>query len=299
MSSSQLDSVIARFGVMKSRWNADTTLDRMRADLDDLHASFAPAFAFRAQAVTLGGVPCEWVSVPGADEARTLAYFHGGGFSTGSVRATRNLAAFLSRASAARVLVVGYRLAPEHPFPAPVDDGLRVIEALCAGGAGGRQLALGGDSAGGGLVLVLLAECVRRGLAMPAAAILLTPWADLRCTAGSYASLRDRDPIASREMAQMMAQMYLDGASPHDHRASPVLGSFAGLPPLLIQAGGRDVFLDDARAATAGAQAAGVEVHCDLWPDMIHQWQLYASVLDEAREAIDVLGRFLQERYAS
>lgn len=295
MSQQQLEAVIARFGAMKSQWSATVSLERMRTDLDELHASYVPPFAFDTQPVTMGGVDCEWVAVPESSPDRTLLYFHGGGFATGSIRATRNLAAFLAHAAQAHVLVVGYRLAPEHPFPAPLEDAEAVYDALLASGFDASRLALGGDSAGGGLVLALLASRARYGLPLPAAAVLLTPWIDMRCDAGSYDTLKDRDPIAGREMAQMMAQTYLGTAGrAEDPRATPILGDFTGFPPLLIHAAGRDVFLDDAHAVQARAVAAGVEARCEVHPDMIHQWQLYAGALDEGRASVDTIGRFLR-----
>jgi acetyl esterase/lipase len=163
--------------------------------------------------------------------------------------------------------------------------------------AGAPRVAMGGDSAGGGLALTTLQEAARFGMPRAACAILLTAWADMRCAGASYDTNAARDPVANREMAQMMASGYLGAnGSALDPRATPMLGSAHGLPPMMIQAAGRDVFLDDSRAIADWARAGGVDVALDVWDDMIHQWQQYASVLPEARRALAALGAFVRER---
>lgn len=300
MSRQQLDRVIARFAAMKAGWGADVTLARMRNDLEALTASYAPDLMAHTRGVSIGGVPAEWVSTAASDPSKALLYFHGGGFAVGSVAGTRNLAVQLAEAAHCRVLVLGYRLAPEKPFPAPVEDALAAWRFLReTGGFRAQDLAVGGDSAGGGLALVLIRELVKAGEAVPACGVLLTPWTDLRCEAASYDRNAALDPIANREMAKMTAATYLgENGSALDLRASPTLAPLKGFPPLLVQAAGRDVLLDDARAVESSAKAAGVPVTLDVWPDMIHQWQQYAAELDEGAHAVSSLGFFLRSHLA-
>ncbi len=298
MSTEQLDAIITRFGAMKAGWGSTVTLERMRSDLDDLYASYAAAPGFKAQPVLAGGVPAEWISAPGLSSDRVILYFHGGGFAVGSLRGSRHYAAQLSDTTRTPVLVLDYRLAPEHTFPAQIEDAEAAYRWLLSLGKTGAQIALQGDSAGACLALALLA-CLRSTAApMPACAALLTPWADMRCQGQSYDTLKDEDPVANREMALMMAATYL-GASGNaeDPRATPVLGDFSSFCPLLIQAAARDVFRDDARAIDACARRAGVPCELEEWPGMIHQWQLYAAELAEARQALEKVSQFLSRHF--
>ena len=298
MSLQQLEFVIARFTAMKANWSATVSLEQMRRDLDSLAVGFPAPAQFRTEPISAGGVEAEWIDTPSVDFTKTLLYFHGGGFAVGSLRGTRNFAAHLSVATGARVLVAGYRLAPEFTFPAPLEDAESAYRWLLSQGQPPARIALCGDSAGGGLALALIARLLAAGIALPSCAILFTPWADLRCGAASYELLRDRDPVANREMAQMMAATYLgaDGR-PDDPRATPVLADFKGFCPLFIQGAGRDVFRDDARAIQERATDAGVDSLLDEWPEMIHTWQLYASVLDEARQALAKARKFLSRHW--
>jgi monoterpene epsilon-lactone hydrolase len=260
MSLQQLESVIARFTAMKANWSATVSLEQMRRDLDILSMGFPAPAQSRTEPVSAGGVEAEWLDTPSVDSTKTILYFHGGGFAVGSISGTRHFAAHLSAATAARVLVVGYRLAPEFTFPAPLEDAESAYRWLLSQGQPPGKVALCGDSAGGGLALALIGRLLAAGIALPSCAILFTPWADLRCGAASYDLLRDRDPVGNREMAQMMAATYLGAAGkPDDPRATPVLADFKGYCPLLIQAAGRDVFRDDARAIQERATAAGVD----------------------------------------
>jgi monoterpene epsilon-lactone hydrolase len=298
MSAEQLNAIIVRFGAMKARWGTTVTLQQMRSDLDDLYASYAPAPGFNAEPVCAGGVNAEWVAAPGLASGQVILYFHGGGFAVGSLRGSRHYAAQLSAATRTPVLVLDYRLAPEHTFPAQIEDAEAAYRWLLSLGKTGAQIALQGDSAGACLALALLARLRSTAAPMPACAALLTPWADLRCQGQSYDTLKDEDPVANREMALMMAATYL-GASgkAEDPRATPVLDDFTGFCPLLIQAAARDVFRDDARAIHACAGRAGVLCEIEEWPGMIHQWQLYAADLAEGRQALEKVNQFLSRHF--
>jgi phosphinothricin tripeptide acetyl hydrolase len=295
MSQQQLDNIIARFAAMKAGWGEAVSLARMRSDLEALHYSFAPADGMQVQPFTAGDVAGEWVQCGREPSSRVILYLHGGGFAVGSVRASRHFASHLAAQTQARVLVIGYRLAPEHVFPTQIQDALAAYRSILRQRTPPASVTIAGDSAGGGLALALLAELALRGDRMPACGLLLTPWVDMRCNGQSYEVNRDRDPVATREMALMMATTYLGNTTrPDDPLASPVLSDFTGYPPLFIQAAGRDVLLDDARAVHARANSAGVESTLDVWPEMIHNWQLYCAELDEAGAAIERAAAFVR-----
>lgn len=194
----------------------------------------------------------------------------------------------------ARVVLPDYRLAPEHSFPAAVDDAVAAYRWLLETGASADRVAVAGDSAGAGLTLSLLVALRDAGAPLPACAALVSPFADLECRGESYVTMAGLDPIVSREMALGMARAYVgDGDAGHP-LASPVRARLEGLPPLLIQVGDREAVLDDARAIAKHAVEAGVPVRLDLWPDVVHAWHLFASALDEGRRAIEDLASFVR-----
>ena len=297
MSLQQLEDIIGRFTAVKDGWSETVALERMREDLDRFHQGFPPAPGFASRPISAAGVPAEWIDASGSalPSSRVLLYMHGGGFAVGSLAASRHFCSHLAAATECRVLVIGYRLAPEHAFPAALEDASSAYAWLLAQSVAPSRIVLAGDSAGGGLVLSLLRELTcERSAGLPACAVLMTPWADLRCGGESYTTNRDKDPIANREMAQMLAATYLGvRGRPDDPRASPLLGRFSGFPPLLIQAAGRDVFMDDAAVIHARASAAGVESELDQEPEMIHQWQLYCTQLDEGRRSLERMALFI------
>ena len=283
---------------MQSGWNESTELDTMRADLETLFGSFGGVPGSRAEAQRAGGVAVDCVSAPGADAARTALLFHGGGFSTGSSLSHRHLAEWISSICNCQVLVPDYRLVPEHVYPAQLEDARSAYDWLLAEGGEPTTITLMGDSAGGGLTLSLLAHLRESGAPLPACACLMSPWLDLRCRGQSYVDLADQDPIATHDMALGMGLAYVGPEGDlDDPQACPIDMDFSGLPPLLIQAGSREIFLDDARSAAAAAENAGVTVELRVWQDMIHQWHIYAAVLDEARQAIEEQADFLARHW--
>jgi acetyl esterase/lipase len=294
MSATELDPIIAGFQAMRDGWGADATVARMRADFEAWCERFPDERDASLTRVTLGGVPAAWIGPPVAEGARSVLYFHGGGYSLGSARSHLALGKRIAFEARARVALAEYRLAPEHPFPAAIDDAVASYHGLVATGVAPEQIAVAGDSAGAGLALALLVALRDGGVALPACAVLLSPFADLACRGESYTTRAAADPIVSREMGLGMGQLYLAGRDPGEPLASPVNADLAGLPPLLIQVGGREVVLDDARAIEAHARAAGVAVTLDVWPDMIHVWHLFASALAAGRCAIEEIGAFVQ-----
>lgn len=294
MSARELDPIIAGFQTMQAGWGADTSVEKMRADFEDWCERFPDPREAAHTLVTLDGVPAARIEPPVADGSRTVLYFHGGGYSLGSARSHRALGKRIAFEARARVVVPEYRLAPEHPFPAAVDDAVAAYHGLVATGVAPEQIAVAGDSAGAGLALSLLVSLRDAGVRLPACAVLLSPFADLTCRGESYTTLAAADPIVSRAMGLGMGQMYAGERDPNDPLASPVNAALDGLPPLLIQVGSREVVLDDARAIEAHARAAGVAATLEVWPEMVHVWHLFASALEEGRRAIEGLGAFVR-----
>ncbi len=245
----------------------------------------------------IDGVEVEWVEATSASRSRVILYFHGGGYTAGSVNTHRTFVARLSEGTGAAVCNVGYRLAPEHPHPAALDDALAVYRWLCSseGGTQPEHLAVVGDSAGGGLSVALLVALRDGGDPLPATAALLSPWTDLAMTGESHDTRAHLDPMCSRASLQPSADAYLAGADPRTPSASPLYADLSGLPPLLVHVGDHEVLRDDAVELAANAEAAGTKV--DLWvaPEMIHVWHLFAGMVPESDAALGVLCRWLTD----
>lgn len=243
-----------------------------------------------------GDVPVEWVQAPAADEQKTILYLHGGGYVIGSTATHRSLASRLSAASSARVLVVDYRLAPEHPFPAAVEDALTTYRWALDEGQKPEKMAIAGDSAGGGLTLALLVSIRDAGLPMPACGICLSPWVDLEGRGATVAPGAVDDPMVTLDGIAGMAAAYAGGQLDAP-LASPLHADLGGLPPLLIQVGTREILLDDARRIAARARAAGVNVTLEEEAGLIHVWQLFPN-LPESDQAVARIGAFLLRQWA-
>jgi monoterpene epsilon-lactone hydrolase len=194
------------------------------------------------------------------------------------------------------VLSVDYRLAPEHPHPAAVEDATAAYRFLLDTGISPGNLAIGGDSAGGGLTVACLIALRDAGLPLPAAGVCISPWVDLTQSGESMDSKADEDPMVSREALQVMANAYLGGGDPKEATASPLFADLAGLPPLLIQVGTAETLLDDATRLAERAKSQGVDVTLEAWEEMIHVWHAFAVLLPEGRQAIERIGEFLSER---
>ena len=243
--------------------------------------------------VDAGGVPCEWQATADHGDGVVL-YVHGGGYVAGSVASHRNLTGHLAKASGCRVLSVDYRLAPEHPHPAPVDDAVTAYRWLLDQGIDASNIAISGDSAGGGLTVATQLAIRDQGLPMPAASVPISPWVDMSASGESFQTRADLDPMVSHENIAGIAANFLgpDG-DPDDPLASPLCGDLTGLPPMLIHVGDHEVLLSDSQALAAKAEAEGVDVTLEVWPEMIHVWHSLAGMCDEADEAIAKAAEFI------
>ncbi len=281
---------------------ADYSIAENRAFYDRAEQAFEVATDIAVEPVEVAGRAGEWLRPPASRDGAAVLYLHGGGYVIGSIRSHRHLAADIARAAEAAVLVVDYRLAPEHPYPAAVDDAVAAYRWLLDRGHAAERIAVAGDSAGGGLTVTSLLAARDAGLPMPAAGVCLSPWTDLTLSGDSHVSRRTRDPLVKVADLRRFGAAYLGATEPTAPLASPVFADLAGLPPLLIQVGDDEVLLDDAVQLEARAKAAGVDATLEVWSEMIHVWHWFAQRvpggLPEGREAIDRLGAYIKARSA-
>jgi monoterpene epsilon-lactone hydrolase len=241
----------------------------------------------------LGGVPTAEITVEGIEPRHVVLYFHGGVYVMGDAFLAADLASQVGRRTQARVVSVDYRLAPEHPYPAAVDDALSAYEALLHDGIAPSDIAFAGESGGGGLAIATLVNVRDRGLPLPAAALVMSPYADLTLAGATMETRREVDPLLSREALQARVPDYTSGQDAALGLISPVFADLSGLPPLIVQAGTHEVLLDDALRLAQQAAAADVQVTLDITPGVPHVFQAYHPMLDEAVAALDRAGQFL------
>ena len=269
------------------------TTDDFRLSYERIMASLPLDDDIKTRRVGVNGVPAEWISAPESQDGRVVLYLHGGGYLFGSARTHRVMLAHLARAAKARVLALDYRLAPEIPFPAPVEDSVSAYRWLLSQGFAPEKMVIGGDSAGGGLTVAALVALRHVGEPMPAAGVCISPWADMEATGQSYTTNAEADPSVSKENILKIAEVYMDGKDPKAPLASPIHADLTGLPPLLLQVGGIEVLLDDSTILKSRAKEAGVPVEMEVWDDMPHVWHHFAPILPEARKAIARIGEFV------
>ncbi len=296
MTVAQLDSLVT---LLRSR-PAPSTPDvgRSRAQYEKLASLLGGAPDARCEKVDAGGVPSEWVAAPGTDATRAVLYLHGGGYAIGSLNTHRRLAYDISAASGARVLVIDYRLAPEHPFPAAVEDAAKAWNWLLQQGLSPARLAIAGDSAGGGLTIATLVNLRDRKIALPACAVAISPWVDLEGIGNSMTARAAQDPMVQKPGLDWMAGMYLNGQSARSPLAAPLHADMKGLPPVLIQVGSAETLLDDATRIAEKLHAAGGEVRLAIWPNMLHVFPFFAPILSEGRDGCIEIGTFIRSKTA-
>jgi acetyl esterase/lipase len=278
---------------------ADSGLSRasiaeQRAALDGMAGS-APPPGVSVDKIWLGGRPAERLTPDGAAVDAVVLYLHGGGYCIGSLGTHRDLGGRLAATVGCPVVTLDYRLAPEHPFPAAVDDATGAFHHLLTEGARPDRMAIAGDSAGGGLTLATLIALRTAGSPLPAAAVCLSPWVDLTQSAEAYSRVGSRDPMVSKAGLDLMADAYLAGVDPRTELASPLFSEhLEGLPPIRIEVGENEALIDDSVDLAERLQGAGVDVSLTVWPEMIHVFQAFpGSLLPEADQSIAGIGSFL------
>ncbi|WP_418319721.1 alpha/beta hydrolase [Piscinibacter sakaiensis] len=267
----------------------------MRAQYERATEAFPVSDAVQVKAVAARTVRGEWLTPDGAADA-VMLYLHGGGYVIGSPRSHRHLAAAISLAAGVRTFTLDYRLAPEHPHPAALDDAIAAYRWLrTRNHVPAQRIVIAGDSAGGGLALALLVALRDAGEALPASAVLLSPWVDLSCNLPSCQPGAVPDPVIDPQVIRAMARAYMGRRNLRQPRASPLFADLRGLPQLLVQAGGAESLLDDALQIAMAASRAGVHTTLEVWPRMIHVWQWYAPILDDGRVAIKRIAEFTRD----
>jgi monoterpene epsilon-lactone hydrolase len=295
MASPELDKLVSM--LRSAKISSDPSIEEIRAGWEKFAASFVPAADLSFKPDVAGGVAAEWVTAPGSDPSRVVLYFHGGGYTIGSIASYRSYTGRLARATQSRLLSVGYRLAPEHPFPAALDDAVSSYHWLLDQGISPCRITVVGDSAGGGLALSMAIAIRDAGAPAPAAIVAIGPSTDLAKEGASMKERAHLDPIVTYESSMAHALRYVGPQGNLKHPlASPLYADLHGLPPLLIMVGTHEALFDDSTRFAAKAEAAGVEVQLDIWEEMIHVWPFFADILPEGRQAIGKIGDYIKAR---
>jgi epsilon-lactone hydrolase len=295
MSAEQRETVDAI--LRQSAFPADSSVDEQRRLLREAVSAQPLPADVTVTAGTLGAVATAEITVDGVEARHVVLYFHGGVYVIGDAFLAADLASQVGRRTQAKVISVDYRLAPEHPYPAAVEDALAAYEALLHNGVAPTDVAFAGESAGGGLVIATLVNARDHGLPLPAAAFVMSPYVDLTLAGTTMETKRDADPLFTRELLQVRVTDYTAGQDAALPLISPVFADLSGLPPLLIQAGTHELLLDDAVRLAQQAAAADVEVTLDITPRVPHVFQAYSAILDEGAAALDRAGQFLSARF--
>ena len=283
----------------QSAFPADVDVTEQRRLLRELLSAQPLPADVTVAAAALGDVPIAEITVDGVEPRHVVLYFHGGVYVMGDAALAAGLASQIGRRTDAKVISVDYRLGPEHPYPAAVDDALAAYEALLHNGIAPADIAFAGESAGGGLAVATLVNARDHGLPLPAAAFVMSPYADLTLAGATMQTRREVDPLMSLEALQARVADYTSGHDAAVGLISPIFADLSGLPPLIIQAGSHEVLLDDAVRLARQAAIADVEVTLDITPGVPHVFQAYYPILDEAGAALDRAGQFLSAHLAS
>ena len=291
MAQSEIDSVRA---LLTSKPRPVGWPERRRR-LDEIGSVWPVADDVKLAAVDVNGLTGEWSIAPGSDASRVLLFFHGGGYCSGSIVSHRRMVTEAGRAAGTRTLAIAYRLAPEHPFPAAYEDALKAWRFLRKGDVPASRIAIGGDSAGAGLAVALIAQLRDAREELPACAWLVSPWTDLTLSGSTLATKDAVDPIIHKAYLNELVDAYLPaGAERNDPRVCPLFADLNGFPPMLIQVGSAETLLDDATRFVRAAGAADVAVTLEIWPHMIHAWPLWNAQLEPGRRALANAGAFIR-----
>jgi monoterpene epsilon-lactone hydrolase len=295
MPSPELEKLVASLRAVG--FSGEKTLEQLRADWEKFAESFPPAPDISFEPLSAGGVSSEWVTAPNSATDRVMLFCHGGGYTIGTLASYRNFTGNLARAAHARLLATGYRLAPEHPFPAALDDAVASYRWLIEQGIPPQRIVVAGDSAGGGLALATVIALRDRGDPLPAAIVAICASTDLAKEGASVKERAHLDPVVNYKSSMAHALRYVGNEDNlKNPLASPLYAELHGLPPILILVGTHESLFDDSTRFAAKAEAAGVEVELDIWESMIHVWPLFADILPEGRAAIEKIGDYVRMR---
>lgn len=279
-----------------ARVSPDSDLDETRQLFEKVATRYKPPRSVRVRRERIAGIDCDWLEPRGCYQAPLLYYLHGGAYVMGSSRTHRRLVAHLARAAGVRALLPNYRLAPEHPYPAGIDDACAVYRELLRRGEDPARICIGGDSAGGGLTMATLLTLRDAGDALPAATVLLSPWLDLSASGESMRTRAGVEPLFKAEHMPHAADFYCNPEARREPRISPVFADVNGLPPTCIQVGDHEILLSDSTRIADLFSAAGIPVHLQIWPDMWHVFQFFHGFMPEATHAVKELGAFVKSR---
>ncbi|MCI9870434.1 alpha/beta hydrolase [Arthrobacter humicola] len=274
---------------------SDTTLDELRTAYDEMLAAHPTPEGVTIEEVDMGGIPGIVVTPETVEDNRALFYIHGGAYIVGSPAGYHGLAGNFAVRLNARVFLPHYRLAPEHPFPTPINDTVDAYRWLLEQGQDPKRLMVAGDSAGGAMTVTVMIKARNLGLPLPAAGVALSPWANLEHTGASMTNREGLDPLNSKAVLDLLARSFLGGALPNDPDASPVFADVRGLPPILVTIGENELMLSDAVRLAGHLAENRVRVSLDVWPEMFHVWHMHQDRLPEGRKALDDAARFLLE----
>lgn len=246
--------------------------------------------------IEIANMKAEWIFSPSDTDENSpvIFYIHGGGYVMGSIQCYRPLAGRIAQASGGKLLLFDYRLAPEHPFPAALEDCLLAYRWLLKQKIDPRQIVIAGDSAGGGLTLATLITLRDAGEPLPAAAVCISPWTDLAVTGESIKTKVKEDPMTTPQAALLCARLYLNGIDPKTPMASPLYADLSNLPPLLVQVGSAELLLSDSLRLVEKAKAVGVDVTLEVWEDLFHVFHVFADYIPEGKQAIEKIGNYVR-----
>ena len=282
---------------LASRPRSDDYRQR-RKDMDARALEYKIVPDVAVEPVTANGVRAEWTSTPNDESDAAVLWLHGGGYVIGSLDSHRHLVSEAGRATKAWALALDYRLAPEHPFPAAVEDAVSGYRYLLSRGIRPGRIAIAGDSAGGGLVVAAMLAIRDAELAQPACGWCISPWVDMEAVGETMSTKATADPMVQRAGILEMAALYLNGADPRSTLAAPIYADLAGLAPLLIQVGASETLLDDAMRLAKAAGAADVRVDLQIWPEMVHVWHMFHPELKAGLRAIEAGGDYVRARFS-
>ena len=271
------------------------SFEERRSNFEDQASQLPVADNVSCEPLSIDGIPAEWIAPDEASDQAVLLYLHGGGYCIGSINTHRGMVSHIAKAAETRALLIDYRLAPEYPFPAAVEDSTATYKWLLSQGIVASDIIIAGDSAGGGLTVSTLVSLKEKGIPLPAAAVLISPWVDLAITGDSVISKAEIDPMVTKEGLIEMVEAYMDDTDPRTPLASPLYADLVDLPPMLIHVGTSEILLDDATRLVDHARKAGIEVTLNAAEGMCHVWHFFTIMLPEALEAINEVAGFMRE----